>query len=105
VLRGVPIVIGSVGTAGGDPHARMMTSSRRHPRPPPERRVASIKSEQDPAYLKAEMMRAGRIRPLDNAPTFDEGAIDRSTRIVGMMGVEPIQAALSGGADIVIAGR
>ena len=106
VPKGVPIVIGSVGTAGGDPHVDWMMDivgdvirDRKL-----ERRVASIKSEQDPAYLKT-MMRAGRVRPLDNAPAFDEGVIDRSTRIVGMMGVEPIQAALKDGADIVIAGR
>jgi hypothetical protein len=106
VPRGVPIVIGSAGTAGGDPHVDwVMDIVEEIVRDRGlERRVASIKSEQDPAYLK-EMMRRGRIRPLDNAPVFDEDVIDRSTRIVGMMGVEPLQAALSKGADIVIAGR
>lgn len=106
VPRGVPIVIGSVGTAGGDPHVDwMMDIVQEIIRDRGlERRVASIKSEQDPAYLKS-MMQRGRIRPLDNAPHFDEEVIDRSTRIVGMMGVEPLQAALSQGADVIIAGR
>lgn len=106
VPRGVPIIIGSAGTAGGDPHVdwvRDIVEDVLRDRKL-ERRVAFIKAEQDPAYLK-EMMARGRIRPLDNAPDFDEGVIDRSTRIVGMMGVEPFQAALSQGAEVIIAGR
>lgn len=106
VPRGVPIVIGSVGTAGGDPHVDWMMDIVQEVirERGLERRVASIKSEQNPEYLK-KMMRAGKMRPLDNAPDFNEDIIDHSTRIVGMMGVEPIQSALSQGADVVIAGR
>ncbi len=106
VPRGTPIIIGSAGTAGGDPHVdwvRDIVEDILRERKL-ERRVAYLKAEQDPAYLK-EMMRRDRIRPLDNAPEFNEDVIDRSTRIVGMMGVEPIQAALNEGADVVIAGR
>src|SRR5882762_6703809 len=36
---------------------------------------------------------------------ISDGVIDGSTRIVGMMGVEPLQQALSDGADFVLAGR
>jgi hypothetical protein len=106
VPQGIPIVVGSAGTAGGDPHVDWMMDivgevvARRGL----QRKVAAIKTEQRPDYLK-EMMRKGRVRPLENAPHFDEGTIDRSTRIVGMMGVEPLQHALAEGADIVIAGR
>jgi hypothetical protein len=35
----------------------------------------------------------------------DDGAIDRATRIVGMMGPEPFMRALDEGAQIVLAGR
>ena len=106
VPRGVPIILGSAGTAGGDPHVEWVTDIVREvvAERGLERRVASIKSEQDRDYLKT-MMRRDRIQPLENAPHFDESVIDRSTRIVGMMGVEPIQHALTGGADIVVAGR
>lgn len=106
VPKGVPIILGSVGTAGGDPQVDWVMGIVRDviAERGLERRVAAIRSEQDPAYLKA-MMRQGRVLPLENAPHFDENVIDRSTRIVGMMGVEPIQQALAGGADIVVAGR
>ena len=106
VPQGVPIVIGSAGTAGGDPQVDWMLDifSEVVATRGLKRKVATIKSEQDPVYLKA-MMREGRIRPLENAPHFDEDTIDASTRIVGMMGVEPIQLALADGADVVIAGR
>jgi hypothetical protein len=106
VPEGVPIVIGSAGTAGGDPHVdwtvdilKDILAARGL-----KRKVVAIKTEQDKDYLK-QMIRSGRVRPLDNAPTFDEARVDGSTRVVGMMGVEPIQAALAEGADIVIAGR
>ena len=67
-------------------------------------RVAVIHSEQDKAYLHG-LNAEGRIIALDPAPPFDDATIDRSSHIVGMMGVEPLQAALEAGADLVIAGR
>lgn len=102
----VPLLIGSAGTAGADAHldwtfgilreiAREETLSFR---------VALIRAEQDKAYLKRRL-RENRIKPLDPAPQFDEQAIDRAERIVGMMGIEPFLRALEAGADVVLAGR
>src|SRR5258706_16156906 len=45
------------------------------------------------------------MRPWAPAPPVDARTIDRSIRIVGMMGVEPLQRAIEGGADFVLAGR
>jgi Acyclic terpene utilisation family protein AtuA len=61
-------------------------------------------AEQNPDYLLG-LYREGRIRALDPAPQIDEAVFARSARIVGMMGVEPLQAALDAGADFVLAGR
>jgi hypothetical protein len=47
----------------------------------------------------------GRVRALDPAPAIDEQVFSRSAHIVGMMGVEPLQAALAEGAEFVLAGR
>ncbi len=69
-----------------------------------EKRVGVLKSQQDPAYLLA-LYEQGRIHALDPAPAIDSETFARSSRIVGMMGVEPLQAALVQGADVVIAGR
>ena len=102
----IPVLIGSVGTAGADVHVdwmldivREIAGSRGL-----SLRVAVIRSEQHKAYLH-ELNAEGRILALDPAPPFDDGTIDRSSHIVGMMGVEPLQTALEAGADLVIAGR
>jgi hypothetical protein len=67
-------------------------------------RLALIRCEPERAYLK-DRFRAGRITPLAQAPAIDETVFDRSERIVAMAGVEPFQAALEGGADVVLCGR
>ena len=102
----IPVLIGSVGTAGADVHVdwmldivREIVSTRGL-----SLRVAVIRSEQDKAYLHA-LNAEGRILALDPAPPFDDATIDRSSHIVAMMGVEPLQRALEMGADLVIAGR
>lgn len=102
----VPLLLGSAGTGGND---IQLESVRRLVQEiaAAERldfRLAVIHSEQGKDYLK-KRLREGRIRPLAPAPHFDEGVIDRSEHIVGMMGAEPFIRALRAGADVVIAGR
>jgi hypothetical protein len=103
---GVPVLVGSCGTAGGAPHLALVHETVQEiAREEGLRfRAALIHAEQDKAYLK-DKLRAGRIKPLAPAPDFDEGTIERSARIVGMMGAEPYLAALDGGAEVVLAGR
>ncbi len=103
---GIPLLIGSAGTAGGTPHVAAVKgiveeiAAEENLKFP----MAVINAEQDKDYLK-KRLREGRIKPLDPAPDFDEGVIDRSARIVGMMGEEPFMKALDNGAEVVIAGR
>jgi hypothetical protein len=103
---GVPALIGSAGTAGGDPHVDWVLDIAREIVQDHDLslRTAVIRSEQSKDYLLG-LYREGRIRPLDPAPPLDEATLERSARIVGMMGVEPLQEALDGGADFVLAGR
>ena len=67
-------------------------------------RLGVVHCEPDRAYLK-QSYREGRIRPLAYAPEIDEDLFDRSAHIVAMAGVEPFQAALDAGADVVLSGR
>src|SRR5580692_2949303 len=102
----IPVLIGSVGTAGADIHVDWMMEIvreviREHGW---TLKVAVIRSEQTKPYLHT-LFSSGRIVPLDPAPHVDAGTIDRSARIVGMMGVEPLQEAIRAGVDLVIAGR
>jgi hypothetical protein len=67
-------------------------------------RVASIKSEVHVERLVSELS-AGRIQPLGQASALDAATLRRCEHVVGLMGHEPIVAALEAGADVVLAGR
>jgi hypothetical protein len=67
-------------------------------------KLALIHCEPDREYLK-ERFRSGKITPLYNAPEIDESTFDSSDKIVAMAGVEPYQAALEAGADVILCGR
>ncbi|MDB6043071.1 MAG: hypothetical protein JWM63_1622 [Gammaproteobacteria bacterium] len=101
----VPLIIGSCGTSGRDVGVDWMAQLAREIAGE-ERlhfKLALIKSDQSKAYLKRRLAEQ-RIRPLFPAPPISEQVID-SSHIVGMMGTEPIQAAVAAGAEVVLAGR
>jgi Acyclic terpene utilisation family protein AtuA len=103
---GVPLLVGSCGGAGTnvgvDHFADLISQIVRSEGG--TARVARIYAEPDRALL-AERYRERRIRPLVGAPSIDEAQFHSSKRIVAMMGIEPFQAALADGADVVLAGR
>lgn len=103
---GIPVLIGSAGTAGGDVHVDYVLDIAREicVEQGFSLKTAVIKSDQSSAYLE-ELNAKGKIRALDPAPAIDDGTFARSERIVGMMGVEPLQDALAAGAEFVLAGR
>jgi hypothetical protein len=102
----VPLIVGSAGTAGGEIHLQwtfdivkeLTREENLH------FTVALIHSEQPKEYLKRKF-RSGKIKPLNPAPKLTEEVIDKSERIVGMMGVEPYIKALSEKAEVILAGR
>ena len=102
----IPIIVGSAGTAGGDVHVDGVLAIVREivAEHKLKLRTAVIYAEQDKTYLK-NLLKHHRIVPLDPALPISDNVIDRSRRIVGMMGVEPLQQAIEGGADSVLAGR
>src|SRR5688572_3912876 len=102
----VPLLIGSAGTAGGNAHVAWFCEIVQEIAAEESLsfRLAVVHAEQDKAYL-TKRLREGRVKPLDPAPPFDEGTIDRSACIVGMMGAEPFMRALERKADVIVAGR
>ncbi len=102
----VPVLVGSAGTAGRDNQVDWVLDIANEIMQETKTtiRTAVIYAEQDKEYL-LEKLREGYIKPLEAAPHLDEERIRRSSRIVGMMGVEPLQMALAEGADFVLAGR
>jgi hypothetical protein len=103
---GVPVIVGSVGTAGAD--AQVAATLDLVADNAAERgeilRVAAIYTEQDLEYLVG-MLAAGRITALEPAPEITPESIRRSAHVVAMIGVEPLQAALAEEVDVVVAGR
>lgn len=102
----IPLIIGSCGTSGADSGVDWVAGLAEAVIAEEELglAVATIYSEQNAADLKVHLD-AGRVRPLPPATDLTAETVDGCTRIVGMMGHEPIEAALRQGADVVLAGR
>jgi hypothetical protein len=102
---GVPLIIGSCGTSGRDAGVDWMAGIAREIAAEEKLRfrTALIRSDQSRAYLK-QRFEQGRIKPLNPAPPLNQQVIE-SSHVVGMMGAEPIAAALADGAQLVLAGR
>ena len=105
-VAGAPLVVGSAGTCGSDSAVDWMLGITEELAAQSGRRlkVAVLKCSQDPARVAREFRRS-RIRPLDYAPCIDEAAILGCANIVALAGAEQLGAAVSTGADVVIAGR
>lgn len=104
---GVPLLIGSAGTAGAAPHlAGVLDLIRAVAREDGlTLRIAVIHADIDRAWLKA-MVAAQRVRAIGAAiAPLTEEEIDASAQIVGQMGTEAFLRALALGPDIVLAGR
>jgi hypothetical protein len=106
VAAKIPCIIGTSGGAGGEPHLQdTATLVREIAREEGlSFRMALIHSEQSTASL-IERINAGATRPLAKMKPLDRATLERATRIVGMMGPEPIARALDGGAQVILAGR
>lgn len=103
---GVPLLIGSCGTAGGDDgvdwtcEIAVEIAAELDLEP----RIAALYSEIPGAVIK-DRMKKGKVRPLPPLGPLEEATVDRCAHIVGLMGPEPYIAALEAGADIVLGGR
>lgn len=102
----VPLLVGSSGGSGGNSNLNFIADIVREVAREQELsfNLATIQAEPTRDFL-LERFRAGWFHELANAPEIDEGTLSNAQRIVAMMGPEPIQAALSAGADVVLAGR
>jgi hypothetical protein len=103
---GVPLMLGTAGTAGAAPHLdKTLKMVRDIARADGLHfRLASIRADMPRDLLKAAV-RAKRVRPLGAIAPLTEAEVDGAAHIVGQMGIEAFQRALEAGADVVIAGR
>jgi len=102
----VPLIIGSCGGSGGTPHLALTRAivERIISEEKLQLRLAIIASEPSRDLL-VERFREGRIHGIWPAFDLDEKILRESTRIVAMMGSEPLKKAISEGADVILAGR
>jgi hypothetical protein len=105
---GIPLILGSAGTGGAAVHLAGAESLVREIAREEglHFRLATIQAELTKDAVGAALSE-GRIRPLPGASPgpLTQGGIQKMERIVGQMGVEPLISALSGGAQVVLAGR
>src|SRR5690625_7336965 len=66
-----------------------------------EAKIAKIYTEQAPSRMK-EAYRAGRIHPLEGAPTIDETNFDECSHIVELAGVNHFLEAYNNGSVLII---
>jgi hypothetical protein len=71
----------------------------------PPFRLARIYSELSVDDVRRRLKDGATLRGLNGRPDADDVALDRTDRVVAVMGAEPIRDALSGGAEVIIAGR
>lgn len=106
VPRGIPVVVGTSGGAGGEPHLQMMADIVREIAAEEnlEFTLALIHSEQDVDFL-IQCVADGQVHPVSRQAPLSEKTIREATRIVGLMGPEPYIRALDEGAQVILAGR
>jgi len=102
----VPMVVGTAGGAGGEPHLQLVAQMVRDIAREEglHFRMALIHAEMDKGRIAAHV-RDGRTRPLGRAAPLDEDTVRRAERIVGLCGPEPYMKALGEGAQVIIGGR
>ena len=102
----IPLIIGSAGTGGGDRNLAWLREQLLHVAHEQGARftLATIHAELDRPQV-ADAYTRGHLRALPGAPRVDADGIRAADVVVGMMGPEPIVAALDAGADVVVAGR
>ena len=106
VEAGIPLVIGTCGGSGGAPHLALVAAMVREIAREDglHFKMALIEAEQDKESVKRRVAK-GRVKPLARQPPLTNETVDRSSRIVAMMGPEPFAEALDAGAGVVLAGR
>ncbi|MBM7624685.1 acyclic terpene utilization AtuA family protein [Sporohalobacter salinus] len=104
--RDIPVVLGTAGGAGGEPHLEWCTEIVKEIAEEENLsfKLATIQSEQDIDYI-LDKFEAGEVSALSPAEETTKEELKASTRIVGQMGVEPIIKALEKEAEVIVAGR
>jgi hypothetical protein len=105
---GIPLIIGSASDTGTDrgvdQYVRLVREiAAQHGLAP--FRLAAVYSEIPVEDVRRRLKDGAVLRGLNGRPDGDDAALDRTDRIVAVMGAEPSRDALAAGAEVIIAGR
>jgi hypothetical protein len=104
--EGIPVIIGSAGGCGGEPHLEWTLNIIREIA---EENGFTFKMAVLHAEIRKdtilEQFRKGKLAPLSPAPDLTENELAKTVRVVGQMGAEPFIKALETGAQVIVAGR
>ncbi len=105
---GVPMIVGSASDTGTnrgvDQYVAIIKELAIKHRIP-EFKLAYIYSEQNKEEIARRIKAGVHVEGLTGRPNLDLATLNRTSRIVAVMGVEPIIRALELNADVIIAGR
>ena len=103
---GVPLIVGSAGGAGARPHLELTRAiiERVAAEQGLRFRLAVIPSDL-PIEVVQQAIREGRVVDFEVGRELTSEDVAACRHLVGQMGVEPFLEALSGGAQVVLAGR
>lgn len=102
----VPVIVGSSGGGGGDAHLNWTRGIVEDLAAKNNWtfRLATISAELTPEYVLNKLV-AGDVLTFESGVPLDKETIMKSRPIVAQMGPEPIMAALTQGAQVILAGR
>lgn len=106
VGAGIPLIIGTAGTAGAAPHLEQTLDMVREIAAEDglSFKLGVIPADIPRDFLKG-MVGQGRTRSLGEIDDLTEATVDNASHIVGQMGVEAFIRAMKTGPDVIIAGR
>ncbi|GMQ58156.1 acyclic terpene utilization AtuA family protein [Vallitalea sediminicola] len=102
----IPVIVGTAGGSGGEPHLQEVVDIVKSIGKENDLsfKMAIIHAEIDKDYVINKLL-DGKVKPLYPVPELTLEEIEKTERIVGQMGLEPIIKALDEGAEVIIAGR
>lgn len=106
IENNIPVIIGTAGGSGAEVHLNWCKDiiDEIAKEKNLNFKLALIHSEFPKEDIKKALIN-DKIKPLDPAPPLTEEEIDKTTRIVGQMGIEPFIKALEENAQVILAGR
>jgi hypothetical protein len=102
----VPLVIGSAGSAGAQPHLdATLAMIREIARTDGLRFKMAVMRADIPRPALLDAIDAGRVSSFDDMPALTKEDVTGAAHVVGQMGMGPFRQALESDVDVIIAGR